>query len=285
MNLSTVKKRMNINSTHTHLSINEQCSLLELPRSSYYYNPSVENALNLELMHRIDELYTKYPFYGSRKIRHSLGQEGYIVNRKRIQRYMRLMGLEAIYPKKNLSQNNPAHKIYPYLLRGISIKYPNQVWSTDITYVRLEGGFVYLVAVIDWFSRYVLSWELSNSLDTHFCLLSLQKAFQVDTPEIFNTDQGCQFTSHEFTKKLIDKEIKISMDGKGRALDNIFVERLWRSVKYENIYIKGYTNMIEAYQGLSEYFKFYNNIRPHQSLDYKTPYEVYFDKKRTGTYE
>lgn len=284
MRLSTAEKRRLIEPNSSFLGTDEQCSLLELPRSSYYYAPSYGDPLNLELMHQLDELYTQHPFYGSRKMMYCLNQAGYSVNRKRIQRLMRLMGLEAIYPKKNLSKNNPEHRIYPYLLRGVPITHPNHVWSTDITYVRLEGGFVYLVAVIDWFSRYVLSWELSNSLDSHFCLLSLKAALKTASPEIFNTDQGSQFTSHEFTKELIDNQIKISMDGKGRALDNIFVERLWRSVKYENIYIKGYINMIEAYQGLADYFNFYNNERPHQSLGYKTPREVYSHQPRTGTH-
>ena len=248
-----------------------------------YYKATGENLLSIKVMHRLDELYTAYPFYGSRRMQHCLNREGYSVNRKRIQRIMRIMGLEAIYPKRNLSKNNPEHRIYPYLLRGVAITCPNQVWSTDITYVRLQGGFAYLVAVIDWFSRYVLSWELSNSLDTSFCLSSLKVALELGVPKIFNTDQGSQFTSNDFTKELRQREIAITMNGKRRAFDNIFVERLWRSVKYEDIYIKDYSNMIEAYQGLSSYFKFYNNEPPHQSLGYRTPAEIYHDKTLTGT--
>jgi putative transposase len=292
MNLSVNEKRMLIEKDHKILSIADQCLLLELPRSSYYYEATNESLINIELMHQIDQLYTKWPFYGSRRMTHVLCEEGYnvnrkrisrlmrlmgLVNRKRISRLMRLMGLEAIYPKPNLSKSHPSHHKYPYLLRGLLIERPNQVWSTDITYVRLQGGFAYLVAVIDWYSRYVLSWELSNSLDTNFCLIALEKALSQQTPEIFNTDQGVQFTSNDFISILKSHLIAISMDGRGRALDNIFVERLWRSVKYEDIYIKGYETMSEAYQGLSAYFDFYNNTRPHQSLDYRTPSKVYYE--------
>ena len=282
MNLSTAEKRMLIDKDHVRLSTDEQCSLLGLARSSYYYEARDNDPLDLELAHKLDEIYTEHPFYGSRRMMHCLRRQGYCVNRKRIQRLMRLMGIEAIYPKPNLSKPHSEHRIYPYLLRGVAIKRANQVWSTDITYVRLQGGFAYLVAVIDWYSRYVLSWELSNSLDSNFCVQSLQTALKVDTPSIFNTDQGSQFTSTTFTRVLSEEAIQISMDGKGRALDNIFVERLWRTVKYENIYLKGYSDMIEAYDGLAAYFEFYNKERPHQSLGYQTPYEAYSQQLTTA---
>jgi putative transposase len=278
MNLSNAEKIMLIEKEHTQLSISDQCQYLSLPRASYYYRPCGENELNIELMHRLDELYTTYPFFGYRKMTNWLkNKEGYTVNYKRIARLMEVMGLTAIYPKKHLSEPHPGHIIYPYLLRNVAIGHPYQVWSADITYIRLVGGFVYLVAVIDWFSRYILAWELSNSLDTYFCLKALKKALEQGNPFIFNTDQGCQFTSLDFTRELLNHQIRISMDGKGRALDNIFVERLWRSVKYENVYIKGYATISEAYQGLSDYFDFYNNDRPHQSLDYRTPAQVHFE--------
>lgn len=278
MNLSANEKRMLIERDHKILSIADQCLLLELPRASYYYKATEEDLLNIALMHRIDQFYTKWPFYGSRKMMQALRDESHSVNRKRISRLMKLMGLEAIYPRPNLSKSHPGHHKYPYLLKGLAIEYSNQVWSTDITYVRLQSGFSYLVAVIDWYSRYVLSWELSNSLDTNFCLTALEKALRQGTPEIFNTDQGVQFTSDDFTGILKAHQIKISMDGRGRALDNIFVERLWRSVKYEDIYLKGYETMPEAYEGLKAYFDFYNNTRPHQSLGYRKPIEVHYEK-------
>ncbi len=275
MNLSVAKKRTLIDKDDESLSISMQCMLLGMSRSSYYHTAASESLLNLTLMNHIDEVFTKRPFYGTRKLVHSLGQLGYEVNRKRISRLMRVMGLEPIYPKKNLSKRHPGHRIYPYLLRNVNIERPNHVWSTDITYVRLQGGFAYLVAVIDWYSRYVLSWELSNSLDQSFCLQALNDSLSQGVPEIFNTDQGVQFTSDDFTGTLENKGIKISMDGRGRALDNIFVERLWRSVKYEDIHIKGYSTMSEAYEGLNTYFEFYNSERFHQSLDYRTPGAVY----------
>jgi len=229
-------------------------------------------------MDLIDRQYLLTPFYGTRRMGAILGRKGYFVNRKRIQRLMKLMGIEAIYPKKNLSRRRHDHKVYPYLLRGLEIARPNQVWSTDITYIRLESGFVYLVAIIDWFSRYVLSWELSNTLMTDFCIEALNCAFKKDnrTPEIFNTDQGCQFTAESFVSAVESMGAKISMDGRGRALDNIFIERLWRSLKYEEVYLKSYRTPKEAYDGISRYFEFYNNQRPHQSLGYKYPCEVYY---------
>jgi putative transposase len=226
-------------------------------------------------MRMIDKEYTRHPFYGSRRLTAWLGRQEHPVNRKRVQRLMRKMGIQAIYQKPNLSKSSKDHKKYPYLLRGVSIDRPDQVWSTDITYIPMKHGFMYLVAVIDWFSRYVLSYELSNSLDTGFCINALNRALRNGKPDIFNTDQGCQFTSNEFTSILEDQGISISMDSRGRALDNVFIERLWRSVKYEEVYIHNYETVKEALAGLVRYFRFYNQERLHQSLDYKTPMEVY----------
>jgi len=258
----------------------EQCELLGLARSSYYYEPVGDSAEDLELMRQIDEIYTELPYYGSRRMTYELNQTGWKVNRKRIQRLMQRMGLEAIYPKPRLSTPAPGHKIYPYLLRGLKVERPDQVWSTDITYIRLRGGFVYLVAVIDWYSRYVLSWEVSVTLDTSFCVSALEWALKDATPEIFNSDQGAQFTSEEFTHILKDRGVQISMDGRGRALDNVFVERLWRSVKWEEVYLKDYSGVAEAIEGLTGYFHRYNHLRPHQSLGNKTPAAVYFEGKK-----
>lgn len=227
-------------------------------------------------MHRIDEIFTESPFYGSRKILAGLKREDFIVGRERVQSLMRKMGLRAIYPKPNLSKKHPEHKIYPYLLANVNIIRPNQVWSTDITYIRLRPGFLYLVAIMDWYSRYVLSWRVSNSLDVSFCLEALEDALEQECPDIFNTDQGPQFTSQDFTELLLSKKIKISMDGRGRVFDNIFTERLWRSVKYEEVYIKDYQDYGDVRQGLGRYFPFYNNRRYHQALKYKTPYEVHY---------
>ena len=229
-------------------------------------------------MDLIDEIHTKTPFYGSRKITEVIRLKGHEINRKRVQTLMRKMGISAIYPGPNTSKRRHEHKVYPYLLKGLEIKEPNHVWSTDITYIRLEQGFIYLVAVIDWYSRYVLSWQLSNTLDTHFCIEALERAFEYGQPQIFNTDQGCQFTSEAFTSCLLERDIAISMDSRGRALDNIFVERLWRSVKYENIYINDYRKVMEAFIGLKDYFYFYNKERIHQSLGYKTPESVHFGR-------
>ncbi len=226
-------------------------------------------------MHRIDELFTTYPFYGVDKMTAHLSRQGPTVNIKRIRRLMRKMGLEAVYAKPKLSQRNPEHRVYPYLLRDLAITRPNQVWCTDITYIRLRSGFVYLVAMMDWFSRYVLSWEVSISLETECCLTALDRALRDAIPEIFNSDQGCQFTSLVFTRKLASAGIAISMDGRGRAYDNIFIERLWRSVKYNKVYLSDWQQVKEAQTGLDEYLTFYNHERPHQSLHNKTPFEVY----------
>jgi len=229
-------------------------------------------------MKKLDILYLDFPFFGSRRMTASLKNQGVRINRKRVQRLMRLMGLEAIYPKPKLSQKHPGHRIYPYLLRGLKIERVNHVWSTDITYIPLAGGFLYLVAVIDWASRYVLSWRISNTLEVDFCIDALKEALEIAQPKIFNTDQGSQFTSPCFTETLLELKIQISMDGRGRALDNIFVERLWRSVKYEDIYIRDYQNGEELHRGLEKYFNFYNSFRPHQALNYRTPKGVFEDK-------
>jgi len=229
-------------------------------------------------MKLIDEIHTKTPFYGSRKITEVIRLKGHEINRKRVQNLMRKMGLNAIYPGPNTSKRRHDHRIYPYLLKGVEIEELNHVWSTDITYIRLGQGFLYLVAVIDWYSRYVLSWQISNTLDTYFCIEALEMALEHGKPKIFNTDQGCQFTSEAFTKCLLKREIAISMDSRGRALDNIFVERLWRTVKYENIYINDYRTAKETYSGLKAYFDFYNKERIHQSLGYKTPESIHFGR-------
>ncbi len=265
-----------IDSGNTVIPITVQCRLLELSRSSYYYQLQSESELNLHLMDLIDQQYTKRPFYGARQMTELLRRQGYWVNHKRVERLMRKMGIIAIYPKPHTSVKDDSHKVYPYLLRDLPIIYPNQVWCADITYVRMHQGFLYLIAIMDWFSRYVLSWELSNTLDVNFCLEALEQALRIAKPEIFNTDQGCQFTSNPFTSLLIKNNIRISMDGRGRAFDNIFIERLWRTVKYEEIYLHDYRDGIETYLALEKYFRFYNEERFHSSLDYKTPAEVYY---------
>jgi putative transposase len=231
-------------------------------------------------MRLLEEQYTRTPFYGVRKMVWWLDQQGYSVNPKRVRRLMRRMGLEAIYPKPRLSLPEPGHKIYPYLLRDLTISRPDQAWCSDITYIRLRGGFIYLVAVMDWFSRYVLAWEVSVSLETSFCVSALSWALECGCPDIFNTDQGSQFTSHDFTSRLEDHGINISMDGRGRVMDNIFIERLWRTVKYEEIYLKDYMDVPEAMGHLKSYFVFYNHDRPHQALGYQTPAAVYFQRKK-----
>ncbi len=260
------------------LSITRQCELLDLPRSTFYHVPKPVSDEELALMALIDRCHLKHPFYGSRRIRDWLEDRGHRVNRKRVQRLMRTMDLVALYPKRNLSLANQAHKVYPYLLRNLAIDHPNQVWATDITYIPMARGFVYLVAIMDWHSRKVLSWRVSNTLDTSFCIEALKEAIeQHGTPEIFNTDQGSQFTSEEFTGVLKAHDICISMDGKGRWVDNVFVERLWRSVKYEEVYLKAYDSIVEARTSLDIYFTFYNTERRHQRLDRRTPDNVYYE--------
>ena len=260
-----------------------QCALLGLARSTLTYERAPQNEENLLLLRLLDEQYTRTPFYGVRRMTAWLIGQGYTVNEKRVRRLLRLLGIEALYPKPRLSQANPAHRVYPYRLRGVPIVRPNQVWSTDITYIRLRHGFVYLTAVMDWFSRYVLSWELSNTLDGEFCRSALEQALRRGRPEIFNTDQGSQFTSPLFTGMLEDAQVTISMDGRGRCLDNVFVERLWRSVKYEEVYLHEYQEMPEAHRGLSTYFRFYNEERLHQALDYQTPARIWQASTATWT--
>lgn len=259
------------------LSIQQRCELLGVSRSSFYYRPASISLEDQNLTEIIDEIYTEQPFYGTRRIGIEAGKRlGCTINRKKVQRIMRKMGLQAIGPQPNLSKPCQDHKVFPYLLRGRKVSKPNEVWSTDITYVRLKVGFAYLTAVIDWYSRYVLSWRLSNTMETSLCVDALGLALeQGGPPEIFNTDQGSQYTSQVFVDAVLSSGAKMSMDGKGRALDNVFVERLWRSVKYENIYPRGYETMTEAEEGLKQYFEFYNTQRPHQSLGYRPPAEVY----------
>jgi putative transposase len=260
---------------HPEISVRRQCELLGINRSGLYYEPVGESEENLLLMRLLDEQYTRTPFYGSRKMTEWLASVGHRVNRKRVVRLMELLGVKAVYPKPKLSQPGEGHRIYPYLLRGVTVERVNQVWSTDITYIRMAQGFLYLVAVMDWFSRYVLSWSLSLTMEVEFCVEALKRALRRGLPEIFNSDQGSQFTSEKFTGELTGRQIAISMDGRGRCLDNIFVERLWRSLKYEEVYLKDYASVAEARAGIAHYFQFYNNERLHQSLDYRTPAAIY----------
>jgi len=265
-----------INPQHPELSISRQCQLVGLPHSTYYAKPStLTSEDDLVLMAKIDRIYTDCPFYGSRRITKTLQRQGIRVNRKRVQRLMRVMGIQGMAPGPRTSRPAVGHKIYPYLLRDTVIDHRDQVWSADITYIPLPRGFMYLTAVVDWYSRKVLSWELSNTMDSAFCVWALQGALYRATPEIFNTDQGSQFTSSAFIEVLKDHDIAISMDGRGRALDNVFSERLWRSVKYEDVYLKRYEDVPTLTAGLGDYFDFYNNRRLHQNLDYRTPSEVY----------
>ena len=267
-----------IDPAHQNLSVLRQCRLLNINRSTYYYKKRPIKPIDLKLMELIDRQYLKTPTWGSRSMRNHLRRLGYKVNRKRVQRLMRLMGLEAIYPKRKTSQPYPDHKIYPYLLRSLKIDRPNQVWAADISYIPMSRGFMYLVAVMDWQSRKVLSWRLSNTLDTDFCVEALEDAInQFGSPDIFNTDQGAQFTSRAFTDVLKEHDIKISMDGRGRVQDNIFIERLWWTVKYHYLYLHTFDNVTQLRNGLNEWFRHYNEERFHQALDTLTPDEVYFD--------
>jgi putative transposase len=257
------------------LSLARQCELIGLARSSLYYRPRGERAENLHLMRRLDEQYTRTPFYGVRRMTAWLRTEGYAVNHKRVARLLRALGLAAIYPKPRLSVPAADHRVYPYLLRDVTVTRADQVWSSDITYIRLPRGFVYLVAVLDWYSRYVLSWAVSATLEGSFCCEALEQALATARPEIFNSDQGAQFTSRAFTERLLAAGVRISMDGRGRALDNVFVERLWRTVKYEEVYLKEYASVPAAIRQLDAYFQFYNRERLHQALGYRTPAAVY----------
>jgi putative transposase len=269
-------KRMLIEPRHPQLSIKRQCALIGLAPSSYYHSPCTEESQeNLHYMRLIDEQYLRTPFFGSRQMTRWLVRQGYEVNRKRVQRLMDKMGLQGAVPGPHTSQPHPQHTLYPYLLRGMKLEHANLVWSTDISYLPLPTGFMYLTAVIDWYSRYVLAWELSNTLDHLFCVSALEQALERAQPVIFNTDQGAQFTCPEFTRRLLEREILISMDGRGRALDNVFVERLWRSVKYEDIYLQDYQSVAELRLGLERYFRFYNEQRPHSALDGRTPWQVH----------
>ena len=265
-----------IDVNHPDLSVRRQCALLGIARSGLYYDPKEPSAENLYLMRLLDEQYTRTPFYGVRRMTRWLHSLGYGVDKKRVRRLLQLTGLEAIYPKPRLSAGGPEHRKFPYLLRGLAIRRPNQVWTADITYLRLRHGFAYLVAIMDWFSRYVLSWEVSNTMEADFCVAALEEALRLGCPEISNTDQGSQFTSEDYLGRLERAGVRISMDGRGRFLDNIFVERLWRSVKYEDIYIYDYETVADARAGLSQYFPFYNEERFHKSLGYLTPAEVYW---------
>ena len=260
---------------HGELSVARQCELSGLSRSGYYYRPAAESPDNLRYMRLMDEYYLRAPFYGSRRMRAWLRSQGYPVNRKRIQRLMQRMGLEGVAPGPKTSRAHPDHQVYPYLLRDLVIEGPNHVWCTDITYLPMAVGFMYLVVILDWYSRYVLAWEVSNTLDVAFCLAALETALSRQKPEIFNSDQGAQFTSRVFTGRLESAHVRISMDGRGRTFDNIFVERLWRTLKYEDIYLKDYASVLELEQGLERYFRFYNEERLHQGLDYRTPAAVY----------
>ena len=264
------------------IPITRQCELLGLNRSGYYYKSKGEDPFNIQLMHLIDKIYTDKPYYGCPRITAQLKRMTR-VNHKRVARLMQIMGIQAIYPKKNLSRRNKQHAVYPYLLKGVEVNHPNHVWGTDITYIRAGGNWFYLVAIMDWFSRYVIAWELSEHLDTNFCVSTLKKALTIATPEIHNSDQGSQFTAEEYLNVLKQyPEIQISMDGRGRCFDNIFTERLWRSVKYEEVYLKDYADFNEARISLGEYFEIYNNERLHQSLNYQTPTEVYFPNQITS---
>jgi putative transposase len=261
---------------HPHYTIVEQCALLKVPRSTFYYKAEPVSDEELKLMRRIDEIFTKWPFYGSRRIVLELRDEGWIVNRERVRRLMRLMGIEAIYQKPNTSRKHPSHKIYPYLLKNLTIDRPNQVWCADITYIPMEKGWVYLVAVMDWFSRRVLAWRLSITMETDFCVEALREAMDLyGKPEIFNTDQGVQFTASAFIETLAAQGVQISMDGKGRFLDNIFIERLWRSLKYEEVFTHAYASVPEARRSIGRWLNFYNDQRKHQALGYRTPRQIF----------
>ena len=269
-------KRRWIDPEHGGLSVARPCALAGLARSSYYFTPTAsESAENLARMRKIDELYLERPFFGYRRMAGWLRELKWTVNEKRVLRLMRLMGLQAVVPGPHTSRRHPQNRVYPYLLRDRRIEAPNEVWCADITYVPMRRGFLYLVAIMDWFSRYVLAWELSNSLETAFGLAALDRALERGAPEIFNTDQGSQFTSEEFTARLEAAQVRVSMDGRGRVTDNIFIERLWRSVKYEEVYLRDYADGAEARRGLERYFRFYNTQRRHQALDNRTPREVH----------
>jgi putative transposase len=274
--LSRNERQMLVERDEHELPLSVQAELLSLSRSSLYYQPVLPSAEEVALKHRIDAIYTAYPFYGSRRITVQLRREGLTLNRKAVQRHMREMGIAGVCPGPNFSQRNQAHQVYPYLLRQVTAAYPNHIWGIDITYIRLQHGWLYLVAVLDWFSRYVVNWQLDDTLDIDFVLLAVDEALMHHKPVIWNSDQGSHFTSPQYTQRLLAANVQISMDGKGRALDNIFTERLWRTVKYEEVYLHEYQTPKQARTGLTTYFDFYNNRRPHQALGYLTPAEVFF---------
>ena len=282
--MSRPERRVMIDRGHRELSVVRQCELLDISRSSVYYSPVQASEYELELMGLIDKQYLLTPFYGSRKMAAWLRGQGHQVNRKRVQRLMRRMGMEAIYRRPKTSTPDSESKVYPYLLRGLQIDRANQVWAADITYIPMARGFVYLVCVMDWHSRYVLSWRLSNTLEADFCVDALEEALRGDVPGIFNTDQGSQFTSEAFTSVLLAHGVRISMDSVGGYMDNVFVERLWRSVKYEEVYLKAYESVAEARAGIGAYLTFYNTERPHQALDYRTPAQV-FEEARSQVHQ
>jgi len=264
------------------LPVTRRCELLSIPRSSAYYDSTADPSHDELLMRAIDVIHLRLPFYGSRRICDELAEEGHVVNRKRVQRLMRRMGLAALYPGPNTSRAHHAHTVYPYLLRGLTVDRPNQVWCADITYIPMAKGFVYLVAIMDWYSRKVLSWRLSNTLDAEFCVAALNEALvKFGRPDIFNTDQGAQFTSEAFTQVLQDAKVQISMDGKGRWTDNVFIERLWRSLKYEEVYLTAYDTIPQAREGIRRWMTFYNHRRKHQALDKQTPNTTYYEKNRS----
>ena len=273
--MSPGQRREMVDREHPSLSLVRQCALLGVSRSSIYYRPRAASAEDLSLIGELDRQYLETPFYGSRRMKAWLERRGVRVSRKRVQRLMRAMGLRAIYRRPSTSRRSPEHPVYPYLRRNVRITRPNQVWAADITYLPMARGILYLVAGMDWHSRYVVSWRLSNTLEAGFCAEALEEALGQSQPEVFNTDQGSQFTSLEFTQVLQEQGVRISMDGKGRYQDNIFVERLWRTVKYEEVYLKAYASVLEAQRGLEDYFRFYNGLRPHQALGYRTPAEVF----------
>lgn len=262
------------------LSITQQCELLSLNRTGLYYQKRPISPTKLAILNAIDEIYTEDPVYGARRIRNELIKRGFSINRATVAAYMKILGLEAIYQKPNTSEPCPQHKVYPYLLRNITASYPNHIWGTDLTYIRMQGGFMYLVAYLDWYSRYVVSWELSDTMEDDFVISALKEALKVAVPFYANSDQGSQFTGHGYTGVLLENGVHISMDGRGRCMDNIFTERLWRTVKYEDIYIKEYTTPRELRKGMAAFFEKYNTKRSHQSLGYKTPWEVYFGNER-----
>lgn|SRR5512145_459364 len=264
---------------HPEIALNTQAELLGLSRASLYYRPVGPSAQEIAIKRRIDEIYTLYPIYGSRRMKAVLCRQGWCISRPTVQRHMREMGIAGIAPGPRLSKPHPEHKVYPYLLRGLSIERPNQVWSVDITYIPLLKNWMYLVAILDWFSRYVLAWALSQTLEIAFVLEAVKRALLDGKPEIWNSDQGSHFTSPQYIQLLLDADIRISMDSRGRAMDNIFTERLWRSLKYEEVYLKEYSSPRQARQGIDQYLNFYNHLRPHQALDYRTPAEVHFQDK------